>query len=227
MASRHVALSQDETGQHEPLGKVAGATILRSLGELLLLAVLTAAVPLIVYVDNALLGNEVSEYSVTEIAQETLLLLSAILIFVQAWRHPEVRGFLVLVGGIFACMLIRELDFLCDMIHHGFWVYPALLTAAAALACAAVCRGTVLASLAAYTGTKSCIYMTIGLLIVLVLSRLFGSGHLIWSEFLATDHCKSLLKTVIQEGLELFGYVFVFYGSFLLTRTDTRQRESS
>ncbi|MCE5266796.1 MAG: hypothetical protein LLG00_02790 [Planctomycetaceae bacterium] len=182
------------------------------------MAASTAAVPLIVYVDNVILHDDVSEYSITEITQETLLLLSTVLVLVTAWRRADTRGFLMLVGGFFACMLIRELDFLFDVIRHGFWVYPAILTAAGTIACAAAWRKSVLPAAAAYVGTRSCVYMTIGLLVVLLLSRLFGSGRLIWSDIIATDQYKTLYKTIIQEGLELFGYIFVFYASCLLAR---------
>jgi hypothetical protein len=193
------------------------ARILRSLGQFLLLAALTAAVPLIIYVDSVICGNGVSEYSMTELMEDVLLLLAAIMFFTEAWRRPLSRGFFVLVGGFFACMLIRELDFAFDVIRHGAWLYVALLTAMASVALAIACRTTVFAPMAAYADTKSCIYVSIGLLIVMVFSRLFGSGRLIWTDIMGTDY-KSVYKAIIQEGLELFGYVFVGYGSCLLPR---------
>jgi hypothetical protein len=67
----------------------------------------------------------------------------------------------------------------------------------------------------AYLGSKSWIYVTIGLLIVLVLSRLFGSGWLIWNAVMGEGY-RAEYKAIIQEGLELFGYIFIFYGSWLL-----------
>ncbi|MEN6449599.1 MAG: hypothetical protein ABFC96_03825 [Thermoguttaceae bacterium] len=195
--------------------------ILRSLGEFLLLTAMTAAVPLIVYVDAVVIGDDVSECSITEVTQETLLLLSTIMFLVAAGRHPESRGFLVLVGGFLACLLIRELDFLFDMVHHGLWLYPALLTAAGCLAIAADSWKTVFGSMAAYAETKSCIFVTIGLLIVMVFSRLFGSGRLMWIAVLQTDY-RGVCKAIIQEGLELFGYMFIFYGSCLLPQWTRR-----
>ena len=30
------------------------------------------------------------------------------------------------------------------------------------------------------------------------------------------EHYKSMYKQVIQEGIELFGYMFIFYGALLL-----------
>jgi hypothetical protein len=193
------------------------AKILRAIVEFLLLTALTAAVPLIVYMDSIILGNGVSEYSMTELMEDVLLLFSTTVFYVEAWGRPESRGFLVLVGGVFACMLIRELDFAFDVIHHGAWLCPALLTAAASVALAIACRKTVFAPMAAYADSKSSIYVSIGLLIVMVFSRLFGSGRLIWIDIMGTDY-RGVYKTIIQEGLELFGYVFISYGACLLPR---------
>jgi hypothetical protein len=189
--------------------------VLRSAGEFAALAMAATSVPLIVYIDSVVLGDGVSECSITEIAQEVLLLLSAVVFFVAATRHPESRGFFVLVGGCFATMLVRELDFLFDVIHHGAWLYAAISTTAASIAVAFTNRDTVFEPMVAYLGSKSWIYVTIGLLIVLVLSRLFGSGRLIWNVVMGGGY-RAEYKAIIQEGLELFGYIFIFYGSWLL-----------
>ena len=52
----------------------------------------------------------------------------------------------------------------------------------------------------------------VGLVIILIFCRLFGSGTL-WKEVMNDDY-HHIYKTIIQEGLELFGYVFLFIGSF-------------
>jgi hypothetical protein len=189
--------------------------VLRNVSEFAVLATAAASVPLVVYIDSVVLGDGGSERSITEIVQETLLLLAAVVFFVAAIRHPESRGFFVLVGGFFAAMLVRELDFLFDVIHHGAWFYAAILTTVASIAVALVNRDTVFGPMVAYLGSKSWIYVTIGLLIVFVLSRLFGSGRLIWNAVMNGDY-RAEYKAIIQEGLELFGYVFIFYGAWLL-----------
>jgi hypothetical protein len=198
-----------------PTNRTLISAVLRSTEELLILTTATVAVPLIVYLDSVVLGNGVTEYSATEIIQETLLLFSAAIFLLAAIRHAESRGFLILVCGFFTCMLIRELDFLFDMIHQGAWVYPAIVVAACSIAVAATYHRTVLGPMVAYSGSKSWIDVTIGLLIVLVLSRLFGSGRLIWDAVMGTEY-KTAYKAIIQEGLELYGYMFVFYGSWLV-----------
>jgi hypothetical protein len=190
-------------------------TILHSVGEFALLAAFSAAVPLIVYVDCRILRNEVSELSLTEISQESLLFFSAILFFIEAYRRPASRCFFLLVGGFFTCMLIRELDDLFDMIQPGFWVNPAVITVIAVTTFAAFHRETILPAAADFAKTKSFIYLIVGLSVVMVFSRIFGSGKLLWIAVMGSDY-KSMYKNVIQEGLELFGYGFIYYGSQLL-----------
>ena len=85
------------------------------------------------------IGHGVTEHSLTELAQEALILISAILFWVGARQHPTVRSLLVLFAGLFGCMFIRELDALFDKIFHGFWIYPALLLAAGTILYAASC----------------------------------------------------------------------------------------
>lgn len=197
----------------------AKTKLLRSILDFVFLAALTVAAPLIVYVDVVLLGLDgIPEISVTEISEEALFFISAVLFLVEARRRPEARGFLVLVGGFFGCLLFRELDFLFDDISRGFWMLPTFLTLAASLTYAMVHRKTILPGFAAFADSRSCVYISIGLLIVILYSRMFGSGQLLWEKIMGPAY-RSIYKSIIQEGIELYGYTFIFYGSCLLRRT--------
>jgi len=177
------------------------------------LAVMIATVPFIVRFDVIQLDNKVGESSVTELTQELLLAISVVLFLISAIRRPESRGFLVLVTGFLACMLIREGDMWFDLISHGFWVYPATLCAAVSIYVAIRNRGTVLSSMGEYTRSQSFAFMAVGLLIVIVFSRLFGTQSL-WQEIMQNNY-DPFYKTVIQEGIELLGYWLVLAGSVL------------
>lgn len=168
-----------------------------------------------VYTDVVVLGGTLTEISVTEILQETLLLLSAVFFCYGVWKKPAARGFLVLVAGFYGCMFIRETDELLDYIWHGFWVWPALLLAFGSIAYARFCvKGTTLQPMLSFINTKPYVFILIGLIILLVFSRTFGSGNLLWDDALPHGD-SSLVKTVVQEGVELLGYTFVFYGSLI------------
>lgn len=168
----------------------------------------------IIYVDTVIFDHGVSEYSLTEFTQEGLIFVSVIIFFALSKNQPESRGFLVLCGGFFSVMLIRELDGFFDQIKHGFWVYPAIVVTLITLIYARKSPGTVSSPLVYYFQTSPFAYIIIGLMIVILFSRIFGSG-IIWRVVMA-DNYTTDYKNIIQEGVELLGYVFVFYGSVML-----------
>ena len=101
----------------------------RTIIEVLLLSVLMMAVPVFIFLDVIVIGHGLPEVSFTEISQELLILISALIFAHDAKNREQERGFLTLVSGLFGCMFIREFDALLDNIVHGFWVYPAFLLA--------------------------------------------------------------------------------------------------
>jgi hypothetical protein len=62
--------------------------------------------------------------------------------------------------------------------------------------------------------SKNFVHITLGLILILIFSRIFGSGQL-WRDIMGDDY-SIIYKTVIQEGIELLGYIFVLYGSILV-----------
>jgi hypothetical protein len=187
------------------------ARIIVPVVEFLILAVLVTAVPAVVALDIEIFLYGSSELSVTELSQEALILLSAAMFGATAWRMPNDRAGLLLVAGLFTCMLIREADMWFDMISKGFWIYPALLVGGSAIFYAARCRAATIDALADYAATRSHVYIMIGLLIVLLFSRVFGTSSFLQEIFAENYH--PAYKTIIQEGLELLGYIFVAFGS--------------
>ena len=189
--------------------------IVFAIAEAALLTIGMLIVPLFLAIDILFFKNRVSEISLTQVTQEALLFASAAMFGIRAWRRPEARGFLVLVSGFLACMFIRELDEVFNLVSDGFWVWPALISAAASIGYAMTCRGTVIEPMGRYVGTKSQIFVLIGLTVVLVFSRVIGSGHLFWRHIMGGSYTP-LFKNAIQEGLEFLGYIFIFYGACLL-----------
>jgi len=188
-------------------------TIYYSIFESLLLAVLMIIVPVLVALDVVVIGHGLPELSFTEISQELLILMSALIFAYDARYRIQERGFLVLVAGFFGCMFIRECDALLDNIVHGFWVYPAFLLAFGSIYYASLHQETVLYPMIKLIRKKHFAYLLTGLVFVLLFSRLFGTGGL-WREIMGGDY-NSLYKNIIQEGLELTGYTLIGYGSIM------------
>lgn len=203
----------------------AGRRVLKSLWPLVWMTTMSLAVPALAVFDAQWAGKVSSEASATELAQECLLLLSAVMFARAASRHVAMRPILLLAAGLFATMLVRELDAFWDLVRHGFWVYPATAVAAVAIWRASREPTPLLASWARYAQTKSYLLVSTGLLIVLVLSRTFGS-QIIWGPILANSDVL-LVKTVIQEGLELFGYLFIFWAAVEINAAPLTLRDTS
>lgn len=175
---------------------------------------LMVLITLIIYLDAVILGHGASEFSFTQFTQEGLLFVSAVIFFALMKNEPESRGFLILCGGFLTVLLIREIDVLFDQIRHGLWVYPAIAVILVTLVYARKSSGTVSGPLVYYLQTYPFAYIIIGLMIVTVFSRIFGSG-VIWKVVMANDYSYDF-KSIVQEGVELLGYAFLFYGSVLL-----------
>lgn len=171
-------------------------------------------VPVIVGLDLMANGGGIRESSLTEYVQEILILASALIFANGAYRKPFARGGLTLIAGFMACIAIREMDIYLDYVFHGFWVYPASLTALCAISYAISCRRTVIKPLLWYSREKFFTYLSIGFLILLFFSRLFGTSE-IWRLALGAEADVVGVKSTVQEGLELLGYMLVFIGAIL------------
>ncbi len=216
----HYSVSDAASGSVE--GHADWVTVLRGVGEFFVLVAMAIVVPAMVYFDIAVLGNTVGEVSATEITQELLVFMTASIFWYKAYREPAARGFWVLVAGFFTCILIREMDFLLDGIVHGFWVWPGTLVAVVSIFLASVpFKGRVLQPMAAYVGTKPYFFMIVGLAVLLVFSRIFGSGNLLWERLLGAGYSANF-KSALQEGLELLGYFLIGYSAVLSSRLVTR-----
>lgn len=165
----------------------------------------------LVFIDVNWMNDALHETSFTEIFQEVLLAVIALMFFAQAARQESLRYSLLLMGGFFTCMLIREMDFLFDEIHHGAWVWFALAVALICLWQAALHLSATLAGLVNFLRHPSWNMMAAGLLTILIFSRLFGM-HELW-ERLMLDGYNRTVKNMAEEGTELLGYSFCLLAS--------------
>lgn len=156
------------------------------------------------FIDICWFHNGIKEISVTEVFQELMLGAIVVQFMRQAFRSANGRQSAVLIAGFFGCMLIREMDFLFDEISHGAWVWFAL---AAALLSIGYCLSQPAATteqLAEFMRHPSYGMMASGLLCILVFSRLFGM-HILWEQIMQEEYSR-LVKNMVEEGVEFFGY---------------------
>jgi hypothetical protein len=190
-----------------------------SLGVLLRLVLVGVAFAML-WLDIAVYRTDILEVSFTEITQELMLFVCAMLFWLAAGSAQQ-RGFKILAGGFFACLLMRELDGLFDPISHSAWCWPFSLIAliCMGLAFRPANRADTFQALAAFTRTPAFGALSTGLA-VLVFSRIFGMGAL-WHLILDDGYAR-LAKTTVEEGIELLTYAMWTAASieyFLAQRT--------
>ncbi|HEY0286712.1 MAG TPA: hypothetical protein VGC62_06830 [Pseudomonas sp.] len=176
----------------------------RSSVSVLLKLALTGVGLAMIWLDIAVFNTQMLEISFTEITQEIMLFLCAVL-FWWCSRVAGQKGFSVLAGGFFACLLMRELDGLFDPISHSAWCWPFTVIAIVSLFVGfrPKNRDETLAALARFARTPAFGSITTGLG-VLVFSRVFGMGNL-WHLILNEGYAR-LAKTTVEEGVELLTY---------------------
>ncbi|PIJ50711.1 transporter [Erwinia sp. OLTSP20] len=179
--------------------------VLRRFLFFLAAAALSAVTMLCLWIDVGVFKDGVNEISCTEITQELTL---AVIVFLHARlakKHPELRYCNMLIAGLFLAMLIRELDALFDLLAHGSWVWLALFSTLCTVVLPLRHFRHTLCQLEQYSRTPWYGMIMSGLLTILVFSRLFGM-HQLWQTILADGYAR-VVKNIVEEGSELFGYL--------------------
>ena len=142
-------------------------------------------------------------------------------------KHDKSRGLWLILATLFLLMLIREQDHYLDAVYHGFWKLPASIVFIVGLAAIYSNKGTIIPPLLHHYQNHRFTYIFIGLFLLVIFSRVFGSGF-IWRELMGSDY-SIIYKSVIQEGLELLGYCLILFGSFkmCLSTSDWSTHQSS
>ena len=154
----------------------------------------------------------ISDSSLTEALQESLLFIS-ICIYAYIVKRYHAKG-VILVAGFLTCMLIREWDVVFDdLLFHGAWKYLAI--PAALLSCYLALRSgkdKVIADLACFMQKNAYNVLLLGMTVVLVI-RILGMRVLL--KLFSSISFNQGLKNFIEEGSELFGYLIIFYATLM------------
>ncbi|WIY27079.1 hypothetical protein [Parasedimentitalea psychrophila] len=188
-----------------------GRRLLFVLVELFFLFILLIAANISIFVDATILHNNLSEISISQFLQSSFILLSSVIFALGAVRYPFKRAYLVLVATLFGCMFIRENDAVFDLIRHGFWVVPTFCALIASGWYTARNLDTLMDPFLCHLEGRHSTHVYTGFLIVVVFSRLFGTGSF-WDAVMGNNYSPDY-KSIIQEGVELLGYVLIFHGS--------------
>ena len=175
----------------------------------------------VIYFDIKTFGD-IREHSFVELGQSIFLFATSV-IFMYLASKKKANG-LWLVAGFFVCMLIREQDAYFDDIFHGSWAYFALASVLFFVWKAwSQGKDNVLKTLAEYMQSPPFTTMSFGVMIILFFSRAMGMGKL-WKLVMGENFIR-VVKNVVEEGTELFGYSIIFlaaveYAYYLLNKKE-------
>jgi hypothetical protein len=189
----------------------AARIVLAAAARMLLLSCFISAPILLLWVDVQWLRNAVGEFSATEFSQLVLLAITVLGFVHLARRSQDDRRFAVLAAGLFACMLIREIDALLDLLLDGLWQGLVTLVSVTCLIYSLFDWRSTLRGMARLVVSRAGVVMIIGLAILLAYSRLLGMG-LLWQGLLGDGYLR-LFKNAIEESTELLGYVIILIAS--------------
>ena len=156
------------------------------------------------------------EHSATEFLQSLALLLAILCLIVLATQNLALRHIAIIMAFLGVIAFIREQDIYFDAIYHGAWLPFALSV------CALVVIVGVRKFSQVYSGAQILItskpfpILIFGTFFVLIQSRVFGTSK-VWKQVLNVDQAQ-MVKTIIQEGLELTGYLIILIAVFELLK---------
>jgi len=152
----------------------------------------------------------IPELSITETLQGLALICINILFF-KTIKVSNVGSGSLLVFGFFTALFIRECDFWFDKISHGFWLYPALISSLTVLFLFFRKRKNAIQEFINLLKLPAMSKVIVGVVVLIIFSRIFGTGSF-WRDVVSQD--AFVVKTIIQEGLELLCYCFITIGAW-------------
>jgi hypothetical protein len=157
-----------------------------------------------------------SEYGYIEWAQAALLLTNMVLLLSIARTSASVREMCNCMALLFAIMLIREKDQLLEVyLVDGAWKYFALPVLLGLLVYYWRNREKIAQQVVAFADS-SAFGMFLAAALTLVFGRMFGRT-VYWQPVMGEDY-HPLMKTAVQESLELLSYLLLFLAILELRR---------
>ena len=173
---------------------------------------LCLSIPFFVYIEFNITATNCGEIGLVELSQE--LILAGLILGCFKFPISELKLFSKVLGSFFAIILVRELDFVFDEIDSGFW-FKIVIVILVGLVYYIYNKLDLLRYQFNIFHKKSSIQIFVfGICVVFIFSRLFGTGKL-WRIIMLEDYIP-IVKTVVQEGLELLGYGLILFSLVIM-----------
>ncbi|WP_049538207.1 hypothetical protein [Vibrio harveyi] len=218
---KQVESAQSNLVEDSKITEESKRVIYKAMLSALTIIAISILVNLSIRVDYVLLGSSLGETSITETLQLIMLAVASWSFYRVSKQEAHLSHAAILISGFFAVLMIREMDYWFDMIHHGSWVFPAL--AVTALACAKAYqdgKGTV--NQMAVILQSPYMKLLIGSVVLLVVfSRLYGMGSF-WQHVMGEHYVRDV-KNISEEGIELLCYSLIALSAVRTRRELKRQ----
>lgn len=186
--------------------------------RLALLLILPCILPVLALLfDISSLGYGVGEQSATEFLQSLSLLLAILCLIALAIKNSLLRHVAIIMAFLGVIAFIREQDAYFDIIYHGAWLPFALMVLALILIVGVKKFAQIYSGAQIIIASKPFPILIFGAFFVLIQSRVFGTSK-VWKQVLNVDQVQ-MVKTIIQEGLELTGYLIILVAVFEIWKT--------
>lgn len=160
--------------------------------------------------------RSVSDDSAIEYIELGLLCINIVAFLWLGRTRQAYLPFALIAAGFFLGLCIRELDEFFDQIVHGFWKVPVLFLLAIMGVYFYRNVQPVLRGLADFIAKRHFGTVAVGMVLLLVFSRLFGMKEL-W-QMAMEDNYQRVVKNLAEEGLELMAYTIIAFGNVMVCR---------
>ncbi|MFA0645756.1 hypothetical protein AB4620_09105 [Vibrio cyclitrophicus] len=159
--------------------------------------------------------SHTKESSVLEISQVVILLGTALISYFKARESHAFSSILKIHSLIMLLLVSRELDQVFELFFfHGFWKVPASVILAIIFYKLLSNQKSIIAGANRFFTTDSFLIWVIGFFMFFIFSRIAGYKGF-WMDFLGDGYNRDI-KTLVEEGLEFFGYSFLLSGIILI-----------
>lgn len=188
------------------------AILLQTIVRILVYTLAVVVAYFLIYFDAiGLLNAHFDENSFTEWGQELAVIGIMLTFAVIGYRHADKLPLAILGSGLSLMVLIREYNnFFKANFFQGAWSLLVLLTGILTVVLILKRKENFVPSLANFFASRSFGLTISGALITFVFSRLFGLPY-VWRALMQENYIRPVIRAA-EEGTELVGYIFVFFG---------------
>jgi len=170
--------------------------------------------------------SEYSEHSLTEYMQDVMSFLSCMLFLYASRLDEKLKIASILLAALLGMMFVRESDSLLDhYVFDGAWQTIVLLIFACVIVFLLGQFSKIYASLKEYSLQASFGIFLAGFVTLLAFSRMMGRSSF-WQAVMGDSYMR-IVKNIVEESIETFGYSLVLIAAIELVLVCLRRKKQA